>query len=243
MTRLAHELADTVRRAVVTAGRELLSGRPAAKIARLSRTAALAGDGRRSWRPECASRSSPVTGRCTARVPRTRRLVRCAARPAASPAPAPRCWSARRSSTCGRRAGCSRIPRSRWARSRSAPRRWALSPARCPAAMLRDVGCRYVLVGHSERRAAVRRDRRAGGAQVHGRAGARAWCPCCAWARRSRNARAGERTEVVTRQLEAVLSVSGVGGAGQRGDRLRAGLGDRHGPHGDARSRRRRSTP
>ena len=45
------------------------------------------------------------------------------------------------------------------------------------AAMLKDVGCNYVIVGHSERRSSVRRGRCAGGAQVRGRAVARACMP------------------------------------------------------------------
>jgi len=59
-------------------------------------------------------------------------------------------------------------------------------------AMLRDVGCSYVLVGHSERRQLYARATRCRAqfvaAQVHG------LLPCCAWARRSRSARADAPT-------------------------------------------------
>ena len=99
-------------------------------------------------------------------------------------------------------------------------------------AMLRDVGCRYVLVGHSERR------------QLYGEADAlvarkfvaaqaQGLVPVLCVGETLEEREAGRTDEVVARQLEAVLAVSGVGVARQGGGRLRAGLGDRHGPHGE----------
>ena len=77
-------------------------------------------------------------------------------------------------------------------------------------AMLRDVGCRYVLVGHSERR------------QLYGEtdslvarkfmaAQAQGLVPVLCVGETLEEREGGRTTEVVARQLEAVLSVSGVG--------------------------------
>jgi triosephosphate isomerase len=77
-------------------------------------------------------------------------------------------------------------------------------------AMLRDVGCRYVLVGHSERR------------QLYGESDslvarkfmavqAQGLVPVLCVGETLEEREGGRTTEVVTRQLEAVLSVSGVG--------------------------------
>ena len=69
----------------------------------------------------------------------------------------------------------------------------AKSPRRCCATW----AAATCIVGHSERRALYRRDRRAGGAQVRGGPGARAWCRSSASARRSTSARRARRSEVV----------------------------------------------
>jgi len=75
--------------------------------------------------------------------------------------------------------------------------------------MLRDVGCRYVLVGHSERRqlfgehdALVARKFMA--AQAHG------LTPVLCVGETLEEREAGRTGEVVSRQLEAVLAVSGI---------------------------------
>jgi triosephosphate isomerase (TIM) len=76
------------------------------------------------------------------------------------------------------------------------------------AAMLREFGCRYVIVGHSERR------------QYHGetdelvaakaqRALARASRPSSAWARPWQEREAGQTEAVVKRQLAAVIHTVG----------------------------------
>ena len=72
------------------------------------------------------------------------------------------------------------------------------------AAMLKDVGCRYVLVGHSERRQLYAESdnlvaRKFVAAQAQG------LVPVCAWAKPSRSGNGDQTTAVVTRQLEAVL--------------------------------------
>jgi triosephosphate isomerase len=77
-------------------------------------------------------------------------------------------------------------------------------------AMLRDVGCRYVLVGHSERRQLYGESdslvaRKFMAAQAQG------LVPVLCVGETLEEREAGRTTEVVARQLEAVLSVSGVG--------------------------------
>jgi triosephosphate isomerase len=77
-------------------------------------------------------------------------------------------------------------------------------------AMLRDVGCRYVLVGHSERRQLFGESdslvaRKFMAAQAQG------LVPVLCVGETLEEREGGRTTEVVARQLEAVLSVSGVG--------------------------------
>jgi triosephosphate isomerase len=77
-------------------------------------------------------------------------------------------------------------------------------------AMLRDVGCRYVLVGHSERRQLYGESdslvaRKFMAAQAHG------LVPVLCVGETLEEREGGRTNEVVARQLEAVLSVSGVG--------------------------------
>ncbi len=81
------------------------------------------------------------------------------------------------------------------------------------AAMLADIGCRYVIVGHSERRAMYGDDdglvaRKFAAVRRHGMVPI--LCVGESLAERERNATA----EVVLRQLDAVLSASGVGAFG-----------------------------
>jgi len=77
-------------------------------------------------------------------------------------------------------------------------------------AMLRDVGCRYVLVGHSERRQLYGESdslvaRKFMAAQAQG------LVPVLCVGETLEEREGGRTNEVVARQLEAVLSVSGVG--------------------------------
>ena len=77
-------------------------------------------------------------------------------------------------------------------------------------AMLRDVGCRYVLVGHSERRQLFGESdslvaRKFMAAQAQG------LVPVLCVGETLEEREGGRTNEVVARQLEAVLSVSGVG--------------------------------
>ncbi len=76
------------------------------------------------------------------------------------------------------------------------------------AAMLQDVGCRYVLVGHSERRQLFGEGdslvaRKFVAAQSHG------LVPVLCVGETLEEREAGRTTEVVARQLDAVLAVSG----------------------------------
>ena len=73
--------------------------------------------------------------------------------------------------------------------------------------MLEECGCTWVIVGHSERRQYLRRDRRV--RRREGRGGARA-TTCCrssASARRSSSARPARRSRVVKQQVDAFLDV------------------------------------
>jgi triosephosphate isomerase len=77
------------------------------------------------------------------------------------------------------------------------------------AAMLRDVGCEYVLVGHSERRALYGEDD-AMVARKFASAQARALTPILCVGELLAERDAGQTHAVVGRQLDAVLAVSGV---------------------------------
>jgi triosephosphate isomerase len=81
-------------------------------------------------------------------------------------------------------------------------------------AMLRDVGCRYVLVGHSERRQLFGESdalvaRKFVAAQAHG------LVPVLCVGETLEEREGGKTNEVVARQLEAVLTVSGVASLGR----------------------------
>ena len=101
--------------------------------------------------------------------------------------------------------------------------------------MLKDVGCRYVIVGHSERRRLYHEDdtlvaRKFGAVLNVGLTPVL----CLGETLEEREA---ERTEaVVARQLDAVTAMNGVPSLCARADRVRAGLGDRHGSHGIGRA-------
>jgi triosephosphate isomerase len=81
-------------------------------------------------------------------------------------------------------------------------------------AMLRDVGCGYVLVGHSERRQ-LYGEHDALVARKFVAAQANALVPVLCVGETLEEREGGRTTEVVARQLEAVLAVSGVGAFGQ----------------------------
>ena len=96
------------------------------------------------------------------------------------------------------------------------------------AAMLKDVGCTYVIVGHSERRTIYREDdalvaRKFLAAQSQG------LIPILCVGETLDEREKAQTMQVVSRQLHAVLDVAGPGRASAGGGRVRAGLGDRHG--------------
>ena len=75
--------------------------------------------------------------------------------------------------------------------------------------MLKDVGCRYVIVGHSERRHALRRDRRVVARKFMAAQAAKLMpILCVGETLAERDAGATEQT--VSRQLDAVLESAGV---------------------------------
>ena len=103
------------------------------------------------------------------------------------------------------------------------------------AAMLRDVGCTHVIVGHSERRAlygesdaVVTRK-----FQAFSAAGLQ---PILCVGETLQERQSGITEEVVTRQLNAVLDQVAVEDIRAQRGRLRAGLGHRDGPDGNARA-------
>ncbi|MBV8146347.1 MAG: triose-phosphate isomerase [Gammaproteobacteria bacterium] len=81
------------------------------------------------------------------------------------------------------------------------------------AAMLKDVGCEYVIVGHSERRLLYRE-----GDQLIARkfaaAHARGLVPILCVGEQLADREAGRTNEVITRQLDAVLELCGAGALG-----------------------------
>jgi triosephosphate isomerase len=79
------------------------------------------------------------------------------------------------------------------------------------APMLRDVGCEYVLVGHSERRALYAEDD-ALVARKFAAAQARGMTPILCVGEQLAERDAGQMHTVVGRQLDAVIAVSGVAG-------------------------------
>ncbi|MFM1887575.1 MAG: hypothetical protein RL026_2732 [Pseudomonadota bacterium] len=82
------------------------------------------------------------------------------------------------------------------------------------AAMLKDVGCRYVLVGHSERRAIYKEDD-ALVARKFEAVLAKGLEPVLCVGETLAEREAGRTFEVIARQLDAVLAVSGVAGLGR----------------------------
>ena len=102
-------------------------------------------------------------------------------------------------------------------------------------AMLAKLGCRYVVVGHSERREYHGEDDALVNAKVQGGAPATASRRSCAWARGWTVREAGDHVAALHRAARraALARVDRRAGADARG-RLRAGLGDRHRPGGHA---------
>ena len=90
-----------------------------------------------------------------------------------------------------------------------------------------------MIVGHSERRAIYKEDdalvaRKFLAAQAQG------LIPILCVGETLEERERGQTMQVVSRQLDAVLDLAGVGGAAQCGDRVRAGVGDRHRQERDA---------
>jgi triosephosphate isomerase (TIM) len=78
------------------------------------------------------------------------------------------------------------------------------------AAMLRDVGCEYVIVGHSERRLLYRESDQLI-ARKFGAALAKGLIPILCVGEQLADREAGRMREVVSRQLDVVLELSGAG--------------------------------
>ena len=93
--------------------------------------------------------------------------------------------------------------------------------------MLKDVGCEYVIVGHSERRLLYRESDQLI-ARKFGAAHAKGLIPILCVGEQLADREAGRMREVVARQLDVVLELCGAGRARAGRRRLRAGVGDRH---------------
>src|SRR5690242_19551482 len=81
------------------------------------------------------------------------------------------------------------------------------------AAMLKDVGCEYVIVGHSERRLLYRESDQLV-ARKFGTAHAKGLVPILCVGEQLADREAGRTREVITRQLDAVLELCGAGALG-----------------------------
>ena len=109
-------------------------------------------------------------------------------------------------------------------------------------AMLLDVGCRYVILGHSERRHKLGETDAFINRKVHAALAAGLQVILCVG--ETLEEREANRTEAVLEtQLTGGLAGVDRGPAGKAGDGLRAGLGHRHRAATPRRSRRRRHTP
>ena len=107
-------------------------------------------------------------------------------------------------------------------------------------AMLAKLGCTYVVVGHSERRAVPPRGRRAGQRQGEGGAGQRHGADPVR--RRGAGGPRGRRARAAHAAPSSTARSTGSRRAGREGrGRLRAGVGDRHRQDGDPARTRRRS--
>ena len=129
----------------------------------------------------------------------------------------------------------------RWAAGRSPgqnllPRHAGAFTGEVSAAMLADAGCRYVIVGHSERRSGFRRGR--DDARQKARARREAGLHADLLRRRDGEERAAGRTAAI---LERQVGRSRRIRPAPPGDRVRARLGDRERPRRDSRGRRGRA--
>jgi triosephosphate isomerase (TIM) len=82
------------------------------------------------------------------------------------------------------------------------------------AAMLKDVGCEYVIVGHSERRLLYRESDQLV-ARKFGTAHTKGLVPILCVGEQLADREAGRTREVIARQLDAVLELCGAGALGQ----------------------------
>ena len=97
------------------------------------------------------------------------------------------------------------------------------------AGMLRDVGCRWVIVGHSERRSRLGETDEAVRAKFE-RARAHGLAPIACVGETLEEREAGEAERVVGRQLEGLLANGGAEAVGESVVAYEPVLGDRHGP-------------
>ena len=104
------------------------------------------------------------------------------------------------------------------------------------APMLVDAGADGVILGHSERRQYLRRDRRGAAAKLLAALEAGLRVILSVGETLNRSARRARREVVLRRQLEAAIGGIAAGQAAATHDRLRAGVGHRHRPHGHARA-------
>ena len=110
------------------------------------------------------------------------------------------------------------------------------------AAMLRDVGCAGAIVGHSERRALYGETDQLV-ARKFAAVLAAGLMPILCIGEQLAEREAGRTFEVVDRQLDAVLDLSGVGGICSRSYRLRTRVGHWHGKDGLSAAGGRRACP
>ena len=108
--------------------------------------------------------------------------------------------------------------------------------------MLRDVGCAGAIVGHSERRALYGETDQLV-ARKFAAVLAAGLTPILCVGEQLAEREAGRTFEVVDRQLDAVLDLSGVAAFTRAVHRLRAGVGHRHGQDGIAAAGRGRARP
>ena len=153
------------------------------------------------------------------------------------PRPSPRTstsWSARRSPRCARSP-------TRAAGSRGARRAPRTCTRRTPGAftgevsapMLLELGVEAVVLGHSERRQLLRRDRR--GARAQGAAALEAGLlPILCVGETEEEREAGETERKLRQQVQTDLAAVAVDAPARGRDRLRADLGDRHRQDRDA---------
>ena len=110
-------------------------------------------------------------------------------------------------------------------------------------AMLADAGCTWVIVGHSERRQLFGETDEAVGKKARAALAAGLGVIVCVGETERASATPARPRAVVDAQLAGGAGAVDAGAARAAGDRLRAGLGDRHRAAPRRRRRRRRSTP